>query len=145
MLEERFGNTLDNTSYNLYNLNGNITGHDKLKSIYYFIDERGSNPVRDFIKSLPFDERRKALSYIKELKEQGDNLRRPLAAYLGHGIYELRPKANRIFYFFFLKDNAVFVHAIRKKTDRILPKDLEICLKRKSLTEKFVKIEKLEL
>ncbi|MHB8155019.1 MAG: type II toxin-antitoxin system RelE/ParE family toxin [Candidatus Omnitrophota bacterium] len=115
MTEEKLRNPLDNTSYNLYNLDGNITGHDKLRSIYYFIDERGSNPVRDFIKSLPFDERKKALSYIKELKEQGDNLRRPLSAYLGQGIYELRPKVNRIFYFFFLKDNAVFIHAIKEE------------------------------
>ena len=118
---------------------------DKLKNIYYFIDERGSNPVKEFIKDLPLDERAKVFAYIGELKRQGNNLRRPLADYLGHGIYELRPKANRIFYLLFLKDNAVLVHAIRKKADKISPKDLEICIKRKFFVEECAKIEKLDL
>lgn len=118
---------------------------DRLKNIYYFIDERGSNPVKVFIKNLSFDERAKVFAYIGELKRQGNNLRRPLADYLGHGIYELMPKANRIFYFFFLKDNAVLVHAIRKRTDKIPPKDLEVCIKRKAFVEERAKIEKLDL
>ena len=68
-----------------------------------------------------------------------------MADYLGHGIYELRPKANRIFYFFFLKDSAVLVHAIRKKVDKIQPKDLEVCVKRKTIVEERAKIEKSNL
>ena len=118
---------------------------DRLKSIYYFVDERGDNPVKEFIKGLPIDERAKVFAYIGELKRQGNNLRRLLADYLGHGIYELRPKANRIFYFFFLKDNAVLVHAVRKKADKIPPKDLEVCIKRKSIVEEYMKVEKLDL
>ena len=137
--------SLDNTSYNLYTLTGHKMDQDRLKNIYYFIDERGDNPVKEFIKSLSIDERAKVFAYISELKRQGNNLRRPLADYLGHGIYELRPKANRIFYFFFLKDNAVLVHAIRKKADKIPPKDLEVCIKRKSFVEERAKIEKLDL
>jgi len=118
---------------------------DRLQSVYYFVDERGRNPVKEFIKELSFDERAKAFAYIGELKKQGNNLRRPLADYLGHGIYELRPKANRIFYFFFLKDSAVLIHAIRKKVDKIPPKDLEVCIKRKSIVEERAKMEKLDL
>ena len=72
-------------------------------------------------------------------------MRRPLADYLGHGIYELRSKANRVFYFFFHKDNAVLVHAIRKKTDKVPSKDLELCIKRKVFVEECIKIEKLDL
>jgi len=114
-----------------------------LENIYYFLDERGENPVKEFIKALSQDERAKVFAYISELKNQGHNLRRPLADYLGQGIYELRPKANRIFYFFFLKNSAVLIHAIRKKTDKIPSRDLELCLKRKSEVEAYAKVEKI--
>ncbi len=116
-----------------------------LANIYYFLDQRGNNPVKDFIKSLPVNERAKVFTYIGELKKQGSNLRRPIADYLGQGIYELRPKNNRIFYFFFLRDSAVLLHAIKKKADRIPERDLELCIKRKAQVEQEIKREKLEL
>ena len=115
-----------------------------LKNIYYFVDERDHSFVREFIDSLPIKEQSKIFAYITELRNQGHNLRRPLADYLGKGIYELRPKDNRIFYFFFLKDNAVLVHAIKKKTDKIPKQDFILCLKRKSQANQ-IKLEKLEL
>ena len=87
-----------------------------LANIYYFVDEKVHKPVEEFIRVLPTKERAKIFAYIMELKHQGRNLRRPMADYLGNGIYELRPRDNRIFYFFFLKDSAVLVHAIRKKS-----------------------------
>lgn len=114
-----------------------------LENIYYFLDERGGSPVKEFIKALSPDDRAKVFAYIAELKNQGHNLRRPLADYLGQGIYELRPKANRIFYFFFLKNSAVLIHAIKKKTDKIANRDLELCLKRKSEVEDYAEVEKI--
>lgn len=104
-------------------------------NIYYYLDDRGNNPVKEFIKSLPLKERVKAFAYIEELKQQGHNLHRFLAGYLGDGIYELRPRSNRIFYFFFLKDGAVLLHCLRKKTDKIPVRDLELCQKRKQQVE----------
>ena len=117
----------------------------RLSNIYYFIDTRGNNPVREFVNSLPIKERAKIFAYIIELLNQGHNLRRPMADYLGHGIYELRPRDNRIFYFFFLKDSAVLLHAIKKKTDKIHGKDLSLCIKRKMKIEKSTNIQRLEL
>ena len=116
-----------------------------LSNIYYFVDDKGNNPVKEFIKLLPIKERAKVFAYIVELKNQGHNLHRPMADYLRDGIYELRPKDNRIFYFFFLKDSAVLVHAIRKKTDKIPAGDFSLCLKRKALVEEHKQIEKIEL
>jgi len=116
-----------------------------LTNIYYFVDERGNKPVKEFIASLPLKDRAKVFAYIAELKMQGNNLRRPMADYLGNGIYELRPKANRVFYFFFLKESAVLLHAIRKKTDKIPKRDLELCIGRKLQVEEYVRMEKLEL
>ncbi|MHB1661456.1 MAG: type II toxin-antitoxin system RelE/ParE family toxin [bacterium] len=106
-------------------------------NIYYFMDERGRSPIREFIDELPLDEQAKVYAYTFELKKQGHNLRRPLADYVKDGIYELRPKANRLFYFFFLKENVVFVHAIKKKTNEIPKDDIALSLKRKKYIEKY--------
>ena len=119
---------------------------DRLQSIYYFVDERGNKPIEEFIRALPKKERARVFAYIVELKKQGNNLRRPMAENLGNGIYELRPKDNRIFYFFYLRDNAVLVHAIKKYTKRIREGDLRLCIKRKSQVKgEYGHIEKLEL
>jgi phage-related protein len=115
-----------------------------LSSIYYFVEKDGTVPVKIFIKSLPVKERAKVFAYLMELKNQGHNLRRPMADYLKDGIYELRPKDNRILYFFFVKDTAVLVHALRKKTDRIPEGDLNLCVKRKALVEEYRRVEKME-
>ncbi|MBU0952652.1 MAG: type II toxin-antitoxin system RelE/ParE family toxin [Elusimicrobia bacterium] len=116
-----------------------------LKAIYYYKDDRGNNPVKEFIDKLPLKEQAKIFAYIAELRNQGHNLHRPITGYLGNGIYELRPKSNRIFYFFFLKDNAVLMHAIKKKTDKIPQEDLSLCIKRKQMVEEHKNIEQIEL
>jgi len=106
-----------------------------LANIWVFIDERGHSPVLEFLESLAAKEMAKASAYIGELKRQGHNLRRPLADYIGHGIYELRPGANRVFYFFFMGNTAILLHAIRKKTDKLPQRDIELCVKRKRQAE----------
>ena len=104
-------------------------------NIWYFVDDRGCSPVKEFIRELPLNERTKVFAYIEELRRQGHNLRRPLAAPLKDGIYELRPKANRLFYFFYLKENVVIVHAIKNKTDKVPEHDIKLSLKRKRQIE----------
>ena len=119
---------------------------DRLKGVYYFVDKDDAIPVKEFINSLIEKEQAKVYAYITELKKQGNNLRRPMADYLEDGIYELRPKDNRIFYFFYLCDRAVLVHAIKKHVKKILESDLRLCLKRKIEIEACgTNIERLEL
>ena len=68
-----------------------------------------------------------------------------MAGYLKEGIYELRPKDNRIFYFFYLRDRAVLVHAIKKHVKRIPEHDLALCIKRKMEVEASgANIERIE-
>ena len=116
-----------------------------LESIYFFVDEQGRNPVKRFIDRLPLRDQAKIMAYLDELKKQGYNMRRPMADYLGNGIYELRPGSNRIFYFFFLRENAVLLHAIRKKTDKISRGDIALCLKRKTKVERSGYMEIMDL
>lgn len=117
-----------------------------LIGIYYFKDEEGNKPVKEFIDSLSDTEQAKIYAYIAELKAQGHNLRRPMADYLREGVYELRPRDNRIFYFFYSRDRAVLVHAIKKHVRKIPEGDLKLCIKRKLKIEACgTSIEKLEL
>ena len=118
-------------------------GH-RLSGIYYFVDQKGNRPVKEFVLNLPVKEQARVFAYFNELIRQGYNLRRPMADYLGYGIYELRPKDNRIFYFFFLKSSAVFLHALKKKSDRIPENDLSLCIKRKTEVETYKNIEKID-
>lgn len=118
-------------------------GH-RLSYIYYFVDQRGNRPVKEFVASLPVREQAKVFSYFKEILRQGHNLWRPMADYLGDCIYELRPKDNRIFYFFFMKDAAVLPHAIKKKSDSIPQNDLSLCINRKIQVETYRNIERVK-
>ena len=119
---------------------------DRLKGVYFFVDKNGYKPVKEFIHSLIQKEQAKVYACIRELKKQGNNLRRPMADYLEDGIYELRPKDNRIFYFFYLCDRAIFVHAIKKHVKKVPDNDLRLCIKRKIETEACgTNIERLEL
>jgi phage-related protein len=119
---------------------------DKLSNVYYFVDENDCVPVREFINSLTEKEQAKVYAYINELKKQGNNLRRPMAGYLKKGIYELRPKDNRVFYFFYLGNNVVLIHAIKKNTKKIPEKDLKLCTKRKHEIENNIgKLKKHEV
>ena len=111
-----------------------------LKGIAFFVDDRGYSPVRDFLDRLSEREQVKVCSYFNQLIVSGHRLHRPVADYLGDGIYELRPGANRFFYFFFDGDYAVFVHALRKKTDAIPLADLSLCQRRKMTFEKHAVI-----
>jgi phage-related protein len=119
---------------------------DMLKGVYYFKDEDGCRPVKDFIDSLAEKEQAKVYAYIAELINQGNNLRRPMADYLIDGIYELRPRDNRIFYFFYLRDRAVLLHAIKKHVKRIPENDLKVCMKRRLKIDACgTNIERIEL
>ena len=83
------------------------------------MDLEGESPVLSEIESLSQKERAKVLAYVSFLEEKGEELRRPIADYLGGGLYELRPKRHRVLYFFLLRSHAVIVHLFRKKSDRI--------------------------
>ena len=94
------------------------------KQVVYYFDEKGGNPVWEFISALPSNEREKCFEYIAYLEDMGEQVRRPVGDYLGGKLYELRPKQTRIIYFFMFKDYAVLVHAFRKKTNAIPDREI---------------------
>ena len=100
------------------------------KHVVYYLDERGANPVWEFISSLSMDERDKCFEYIAYLEEAGEQIRRPAGDYLGGKLYELRPKQTRILYFFMFKDYAVLLHAFRKTNNAIPAAEIKTALNR---------------
>ena len=96
----------------------------------YYVDEGGDSPVLKEVRSLTLQEQQKIFAYVSLLEERGEELRRPMADYVGDKLYELRPKTHRVLYFFMLKEYAVIVHMFRKKTDRLLEAQKHVALSR---------------
>lgn len=93
------------------------------KKVIYYPDTRGHAPALEFLLVLNQDDQQKAFAFVSYLEEQGERLRRPIAEYLGDKIYELRPKQIRVLYSFVGRELAVILHAFRKKTDAVPPKE----------------------
>lgn len=100
------------------------------KRVVYYVDAKGRCPVVEGLSRLTEVEQKKILAYVSLLEERGEELRRPMADYVGDKLYELRPKAHRVLYFFMLKDHAVIVHLFRKKTDRLPEFEKKVALSR---------------
>ena len=115
---------LDYITYKLYTIR---VGR---KRVTYYVDHQGKSPILDYIDRLSVKEQQKVLAYISLLEERGEELRRPIADSVGEKLYELRPKAHRVLYFFMLREYAVVVHIFRKKTNRIPASEKDTALKR---------------
>lgn len=100
------------------------------KRVLYYADRRGRDPVWEELRALAPKEREKVEAYLSLLQESGEDLRRPIADYLGDKLYELRPGPHRVLYFFFLRDNAVLLHLFRKRTDRLPDEEKRVALSR---------------
>ena len=100
------------------------------KRVVYYVDARGRSPVLEDLEKLTDEERKKVLTYVSFLQERGEDLRRPMADYVGDKLYELRPKSHRALYFFMLKDYTVIVHLFRKKTNRLPDAEKRVALSR---------------
>lgn len=98
--------------------------------VEFFEKDNGRCPVAEFLAGLS---PKKDLPYIynsiKQLEEHGYRLKRPHAAFLKDGIWELRVKTIngnfRFFYFFFEKDKIIITHGIKKKTSAVNPQEIE--------------------
>lgn len=104
-------------------------------NLIFFRQERGDEPVRDFLKALPKAARIEAGAALTDLEEKGPRLRRPGADYLRDDIHELRFSSERIEYrvlYFFDRSDVVLTNAFIKKSKRVPVGEIERAIRRRA-------------
>jgi phage-related protein len=99
----------------------------------FFRQERGDEPVLDFLRALPKAARIEAGAALSDLEERGPRLRRPGADYLRDGVYELRFSSQKVQYrilYFFAGRDVVLTNAFIKKTKKVPGEEIERAIRR---------------
>jgi len=87
-------------------------------SVETYIDERGKDPIWEFIRGLQRKEQAKVLRAFDLLEKYGTRLRMPDARHIEDALWELRADASRLFYFLHVGRRFIILHGYRKKTDK---------------------------
>ena len=69
--------------------------------------------------------RDKILAYIGALEQYGTRIGQPIVKHIDGSIWELRPLANRIFFFYWKDNKYVLLHHFIKKTKKTPPREIE--------------------
>jgi phage-related protein len=103
--------------------------YEKEYKLCYFIDAKGDEPVKEYIKLLNKKERAKVFIYLEFLKEHDGYLDEPYSRHIDGKIRELRVdfarNKHRIFYFTFTGEKIVLLSAFQKKTPKTPRKEIE--------------------
>ena len=101
--------------------------------VIFFRTEGGNEPVREWLKGLPADERRAIGEDLMTLQFRWP-LGMPLVRSLGSGLWELRsnlPTRIARCLFYVPRGRIVMLHGFIKKTQKTPPEDKAVALKRK--------------
>jgi phage-related protein len=96
----------------------------------FYRTEAGGEPVRDWLKSLPLEDRKRIGEDIKTV-EFGWPIGMPVCKSLGSGIYEVRTnlaqnRIARVLFYIDKKSRMVLLHGFIKKTQKTPREDLEL-------------------
>lgn len=98
--------------------------------IWFYQTVRGESPIEDFLAELPTKTHAKCVAYLEQLEEHGFDLPRSFIAKVRGNIWELRPEwagtEYRFFYVAMVGRRFVVLHAIRKKSQKVKSKDIEL-------------------
>jgi len=102
----------------------------------FFRTEAGGEPVREWLKSLPFAEDRRRIGEDIQTVEFGWPLGMPVCRPMGDGLYEVRTnlahsRIARVLFYIDKKARMVLLHAFIKKTQQTPGNDLAIARKNK--------------
>jgi phage-related protein len=97
---------------------------------WFYQTARGDSPIEDFLDDLPTKARAKCIAYLEQLEERGFQLPRAFIAKVRGNIWELRPEwagsEYRLFYVAMVGQRFVVLHAVKKKSQKIRDKDIEL-------------------
>jgi phage-related protein len=103
--------------------------------VVFYIDKEGNEPVKDYILAQSDGAIAEILHVLKLLREFNTRLGMPYVRKIHKsGIRELRVKHSsdiyRIFFFAYIGQKFVLLHAIQKKEDKTPINDMELAIKR---------------
>lgn len=102
--------------------------------VIFYEDDRGRSPVKDLLDELDAKAKsnkqaKQLLSkfalYIEILEQSGTRSGLPYTKHIGNGIWELRPKDHRVFFFGWEGNKIVLLHAFRKDTQKTPQKEID--------------------
>jgi len=100
----------------------------------FFVDERGSAPVEEFLAGLPLSHRAKLIALVKMLEQEGPNLPFPYSSQVRRKLRELRTQQgkDRLRILYFGDANRVFIllHGIVKRSAELPEEDIRIAEQR---------------
>jgi len=103
-------------------------------TIEYYQDNKGSEPVADFIDSLPIGTQAKVFRLIDLLGDYGVLLKEPYTKQIRDKIREIRIKDDRgsirVLYFTFTGRRFILLHGFVKKSDKTPEKEVDTAQKR---------------
>jgi len=99
-------------------------------TVEFYTDVRGRSPVEEFINGLPVTQQQAVARVLLLLEEFGVNLGPPYVKHIEGGIWELRPKPNRLLYFAHTGCRFIVLHAFRKTSRKTQRKDIAIAERR---------------
>jgi phage-related protein len=98
--------------------------------IVFYKDSRGRSPIAEYLNALPVAEQAAAEEVFRLLREFGISLGMPHAKHIGGKLWELRPGANRFFYFAYVGRRFVILHAYRKQSQKTPARELALAERR---------------
>ena len=94
--------------------------------VVFYKDSRGRSPIVEYLNMLPVAEQAAAQEAFSLLREFGLSLGMPHAKHINGKLWELRPGANRFFYFAYVGRRFVILHAYRKQSQKTPPQELAL-------------------
>ena len=123
-------------------VNQNKTG--KRVPAIFFRTDAGGEPVRDWLKGLPYADDRKRIGEDIKTVEFGWPIGMPVCRPLGHGVNEVRTglthnRIARVLFYVDQETRMVLLHGFIKKTQKTSDEDLALARRNKEKHEKGLK------
>ena len=102
--------------------------------VKFYRDKSGKSEIVEYLDELKVKgetskneriNRDKILAYIGALEQYGTRIGQPIVKHIDGSIWELRPLANRIFFFYWKDNKFVLLHHFIKKTQQTPLREIE--------------------
>lgn len=118
-----------------------MSGEAKRVPAIFFRTEAGREPVREWLRSLPYSEDRKRIGQDIKTVEFGWPVGMPTCRPVGGGIYEVRTHLDknriaRVLFYIDQNERMVLLHGFIKKTQKTPNQDLQLARDNKSKHER---------